>query len=269
MFRTLATAALVGVNTMAMGYTVNIDFGLTDNHPGGDVTALYSGTAAAPDAGTVWNELKVVDNNNFAGPPGEFGFWDTTTSLSDLSNSLGAPTAIGVSAIASPGSTGSFGVLGGTTNLQAVATDAVDLMRDYLIGFNNPQQVVLSGFAGGDLVDLYLYGAGDTDNRDTVFSVTDVNGLHSAETTGTLTSNSGSPVAHTLTLGGDYVVLTGIVPNANGEIAINYFHGAGSGEAPFNSLQAVVTSVPEPSTAVLLGLMWGGLCTAGRAKRNG
>jgi hypothetical protein len=133
-----------------------------------------------------------------------------------------------------------------------VATDAVGLMREYLIGFGGPKEVMLSGFVPGTIVDLYLYGAGDTDNRDTVFSVIDVNGAHSATTTGTVTSDSNNPVAHTLTLGGDYIVLNDVVASASGEISILYDNSVGSGEAPFNGLQAVFTVVPEPSSVVLL-----------------
>ena len=127
-------------------------------------------------------------------------------------------------------------------------------MRDYLIGFGGPQRVTLNGFAPGASVDLYLYGAGDTDNRDTVFSITDINGLHTATTTGTITANCDFPVAHTLTLGGDYVVLPGITASFGGAIDIFYDNGPGSGEAPFNGLQAVYTVVPEPTALTLTGL---------------
>lgn len=221
-------------------FSVNIDFGPTPNHPGGPTSTLYSGTAAAPVAGTVWNELLVVDNNAFHGPPGEFGFWTSNVTKSGLVDSLGAVTALSVTAVAAPPEgTGTFGILQTAPNLGAVATDAVNLMRDYLIGFGGAQKVTLSGFAPGTPVDLYLYGAGDTNNRDTVFSVTDVNGTHSATTTGTLTTDGNNPVAHTLTLGGDYVVLNDVFANASGIIDILYDNGAGSGEAPFNGLQAV------------------------------
>lgn len=231
---------LLAMATQALAaFSVNIDFGPTGNHPGGVTTVLYSGTAAAPVAGTAWNEVAVVDNNAFHGPPGEFGFWTASVTKNGLVDSTGAVTTIGVTAVGSPADTGTFGILQTAPGLNAVATDAVNLMRDYLIGFGGPQKVTLSGFQPGTPVDLFLYGAGDTDNRDTLFSVTDINGLHTATTTGTLTGDVNNPVAHTLTLGGDYVVLENIVANGSGVIDIFYDNGAGSGEAPFNGLQAV------------------------------
>ncbi|MBB5351447.1 hypothetical protein HNR46_001683 [Haloferula luteola] len=240
-----------GMCPAAMAVTVNLDFGLTGNHPDGEVTAQYSGTAAAPDGGTVWNEVKVVDDTAFTGPPGEFGFWTTSVTQSGLLDSQGGLTALSVTVqAAGPNGTGAFGILEGTTNLGAVATDAVNLMRDYLIGFEDPRSVEISGFGAGTLVDLYLYGAGDTLNRDTQFSVTDINGLHTATTTGTITTDGGDPQAHTLTLGGDYVVLSGLVADATGTITVFYDNGEGSNEAPFNGLQAMYT-VPEPSTCWL------------------
>ncbi|MBA4106243.1 MAG: hypothetical protein C0485_10835 [Pirellula sp.] len=246
--------ALLAISGAAHAAVVNIDFGLHGDHPGGPTSVGYAGTAAAPDAGTTWNNLQVTDNNAFHGPPGEFGWWSASVSQSNLLNSQGAPTSIGVEAVGvGEGSTGAFAILEGSPNLGAVATDAVGLMRDYLIGFNEPRQVKLSGFAPGTSVDLYLYGAGDTSNRDTLFAVTDVNGPHSATTTGTITGDGNNPVSHTLTLGGDYVVLNGILADANGGIAITYFHGDGSGEAPFNGLQAVY-NVPEPATLGLAGM---------------
>ncbi|WP_353566626.1 hypothetical protein [Haloferula sargassicola] len=246
-----ALPLLTTAGSVVSAVTVNIDFGLTDNHPDGEVTALYSGTAAAPDSGTVWNEVTVVDNSAFTGPPGEFGFWTTNVSVPGLVDSQGLATTLGVTIhAAGPDGTGAFGILAGSTNIGAVATDAVNLMRDYLIGFGDPRTVEITGFGPGTMVDLYLYGAGDTDNRDTTFAVTDVNGLHTATTTGTITGDGGSPVSHTLTLGGDYVVLSGLVADATGMITVSYDNGLGSGEAPFNGLQAVYT-VPEVSSLLL------------------
>jgi hypothetical protein len=231
-----AAVALLAFGHVAQAAVVNIDFGLHGDHPSGPTSVGYSGIAAAPDTGTVWNNIEVVDNNAFHGGPGEFGWWSASVSQSNLLDSQGAATSIGVNVVGvGEPHTGAFAIVStATNNLAAVATDARDLMREYLIGFNEPRQVILNGFTPGTLVDLYLYGAGDTSNRDTIFSVTDVNGLHSATTTGTLTNDANAPVAHTLTLGGDYVILPGVIADGAGGITINYFHGDGSGEAPFN-----------------------------------
>ncbi|MBA4106244.1 MAG: hypothetical protein C0485_10840 [Pirellula sp.] len=238
-----AILALAAHSTVSNATTViNIDFGLHGDHPGGAVSVPYVGAGAAfdPNGGTTWNNVEVLDNNAFQGPPGEFGFWSANVTQSNLLNSQGGASSIGVTLTADPANgTGAFGILEGSPNLGAVATNAVDLMRDYLIGFNVAQKVELTGFAPNIQVDLYLYGAGDTSNRDTQFTITDVNGSHSATTTGTITGDGNNPVSHTLTLGGDYVVLPAIIADNTGKITINYFHGAGSNEAPFNGLQAV------------------------------
>jgi hypothetical protein len=244
----LALVTLATVDSALQAKTViNVDFGLHGDHPSGVTSVAYTGLAAAFDpGGTTWNNVEVLDDNAFTGPPGEFGFWNATVTRTNLTNSHGGASTIGVDVLATgSNNNGAFGIVEtATNNLNAIASNAQNLMRDYLIGFNSPQQVVLSGFTVGSPVDLYLYGAGDTSNRDTLFSVTDSNGTHSATTTGTLTSDVNNPVMHTLTLGADYVVLPGVLPDNMGKIAISYFHGDGSGEAPFNGLQAVFGILP-------------------------
>lgn len=246
MNRSLALALTVvfamAAGTLQAKTVLNIDFGLHGDHPSGPTSVPYTGLAAAYDpGGTTWNNIEVLDNNAFTGPPGEFGFWTATVTQSNLLNSKGVATPHGVSVVGAAGDgTGAFAIVEtATNNLAAVATDARDLMRDYLIGFNAPRQVILTGFTPGTPVDLYLYGAGDTSNRDTQFTVVDSAGAHTATTTGTLTGDTNNPVAHTLTLGADYVVLPAVLADGTGAITIDYFHGAGSGEAPFNGLQAV------------------------------
>jgi hypothetical protein len=226
-------ASLAATANYAAAVSVNIDFGLVDDHPDGSTTAVYTGAAAAPVTGTTWNGVIVTDNSAFVGNEGEFGFWTSTVNANGLLNSQGVATGVNVSAIGSPTNTGIFGVRDIGPNIGRIATNAVDLMRDYLIAFNEPQSVVLSGFTPGTIVDLYLYGAGDQTIRDTTFTV---NGTHTATTTG-IPQNESAP--HTLIEGGDYVVLRGVPANGSGQFNILYTSGGGSGEAPFNGLQAV------------------------------
>ena len=229
-------ASLSAVADNAAAVAVNIDFGLVDNHPDGSTTAVFTGTAAAPVGGTTWNGVNVTDNSVFTGSEGEFGFWTANATVNNLLNSQGVATTLTVTAVASPTKTGVFGVRDNGPNIGRIATNAVDLMRDYLIGFDNePQSVVLGGFTPGTLVDLYLYGAGDQTIRDTTFTITDSVKTHTAITTG-IPQNQG---AHTLIEGGDYVVVRGVQANATGQINIIYTGGGGSNEAPFNGLQAV------------------------------
>jgi hypothetical protein len=208
----------------------------------------------------------VLDDNTFEGAGvGEFGFWKTNVVKTGLLNSQGVPTSIGITAVADQSNSGAFGMLAGSTNLQCAATDAVDLMRDYLIALNNStQHVILDGMTPGAQFDLYLYGAGDSDNRDTIFSITDVNGLHTGTTTGSVSPDGNHPVAHVLTFGGDYTVLSGIRADGTGKIDISYTHAGGSAEGPFDGLQIV--SVPEPSSIALVGLCLTGLAIARRRK---
>lgn len=231
---TLASLALTAGDATAI--SVNVDFGLVDNHPDGSTTAVYTGTAAAPVAGTTWNAVIVNDNSLAIVNEGEFGFWTANSTVNNLLNSQGAATALTVTAVGSNSNgTGIFGVRDNGPNIGRIATNALDLMRDYLIGFNEPQSVVMGGFTPGTLVDLYLYGAGDQTIRDTTFTITDPVKTHTATTTG-IPQNEG---AHTLIEGGDYVVVRGVQANGSGQISIHYATGGGSGEAPFNGLQAV------------------------------
>src|SRR5262245_20390845 len=94
-----ATVALLTVVHAVQAAVVNIDFGLHGDHPGGPTSVAYVGTAAAPDLGTTWNNIEVVDNNAFHGAPGEFGWWSASVSQSNLLNSLGAVTPIGVNVV--------------------------------------------------------------------------------------------------------------------------------------------------------------------------
>lgn len=233
MFGLVASLAAVADNAAAI--SVNVDFGLVDNHPDGSVTAVYTGTAAAPVTGTTWNGVIVTDNSLAIVNEGEFGFWTANATVNNLLNSQGVATALTVTAVGSPTDTGIFGVRDNGPNIGRIATNAVDLMRDYLIAFNQPQSVVIGGFTPGTMVDLYLYGAGDQTIRDTTFSITDPVKTHTAITTG-IPQNEG---AHTLIEGGDYVVIRGVQANATGQINISYTSGGGSGEAPFNGFQAV------------------------------
>jgi hypothetical protein len=265
MFRMLAVAALVGVNTMAMGYTINIDF--TPNidpaltNTGVDIYSVaYNGTAAAPDAGVVWNSLAAANalGNDYNFEDTNIGLYDAVdgavASYSDLLDSNGAATGVDVRFDAG----GSFAVSNNASNLGNIATDAQGLMRDYLIAFNDAtRSVTLSGLPAGQEVILYLYGEGDNlaNDRSTMFTV----GGQVASTTG---DAGGVP----LTLGMDYVVLNDVFADANGEIVITY-QPNGAPEAPFNGLQLL--TVPEPTSALLLGMAATVTLAFTRTKRGG
>lgn len=251
--RVIPLAVCLVVAPSLRAAVVNVDFGLTPRTSGTAVSLPYSGSAAAPDSGTIWNSLNVSDSNVGAAPnaTGTYRAWSTTTTSSNLQDSFGNATGITVSALGSS-STGVFGILQTAANFANVADNAENLMRDYLIALGGTTQFVeLSGFTSGVIVDLYLYGAGDQSIRNTIFSITDINGSHTATTNGVPTG------AHDLTLQADYVVISGIVPDIDGKIRIGYASPQNSGtdtEGLFNGLQAVI--IPEPSTfAMLIGAL--------------
>lgn len=248
----LGAAAVAGGASAA---TINVDFQpAVDPAVANIYTVDYAGTAAAPDAGTVSNIV------NASTPPGavfvdaNIGYYDDVdgaTSTFSLVDSNGAAT--GISLTFSDEAGGAFAVSDNAGNLGNIATDAVGLMRDYLIAFGDAQTMTLSGLAPGELVDIYLYGEGDnlSNDRSTLFNANGVIG-----------GTSGDAGGVSLTQGSDYVVLHNVAADANGDIAIIYAAN-GTPEGPFNGFQVV--QIPEPGSLALLGL--GGLAML-RRRRN-
>jgi hypothetical protein len=259
----LATAALAATNVY--GVTFNVDFApsINDTSVATDIYTIdYVGTAAAPDAGTIWNH---VDSFNpapaaFIGPPGYFDFIDgpaTDNSIVDsLGNALpGVSVTInsGLGAFASGDQSSTDG--DGNAGLNYISVQAQGLMREYLIANGDrPGLVTVAGLSPLQEVVLYLYGEGDnaSNDRQTKFTA---NGV-----IGSTAGFAGLPHP-TLVAGNDYVVLRDVFADASGAIAIKYELN-GNGEAPFNGFQ--LTMVPEPTTAVLLGLSGLGLLTVRR-----
>lgn len=249
----VAAAPLVAVE--AMGLTVNVDFQPAINDPSVAVntyTADYSGTAAAPDSGTVWNSL--LSNNPspavFIGAPGYYDeVGGAVSNYSDLLDSNGNATPYDISFDAA----GAFAVENSAPNFPNISTDAQGLMRDYLIAFRDgglsgPRTVTLSGLAAGQQVELYLYGEGDnvSNDRQTAF---DANGVLGA-------TSGDAPTNSPLTLGSDYIVLKNVFANVSGQIVIKY-SANNTPEGPFNGLQ--MRLVPEPATMVFASLAGLGL----------
>lgn len=153
-----------------------------------------------------------------------------------LVDSLGNATDVSVTVVGDPVNTGAFAVNSSSSLFGNNATNAVDLMREYLIAFDEPQSVELGGLDPLGQYDLYLYGAGDRAIRNTVFSVSDNTGTHSAATAGVPEST------HLLTPGIDYAVLQNLTAAADGTLSILYDNGPGSNEGPFNGFQIVARS---------------------------
>jgi hypothetical protein len=229
-------AGSLGVASMSHAINVlNIDFQPTINDPSvtsNTYTVNYTGTAAAPDTGTVWNSLN--SNNTspavFIGAPGYYDEVNGAISTyNNLINSQGVATPINISFT----SGGAFAVENSAPNMPNIATNAQGLMRDYLIAFRDGGQggartVTISGLNPNEQLILYLYGDGDnlSNDRQTTFNANGVTG----STVGDAPANS------PLTEGADYVRLTGVVANASGVLTIQY-SANGVPEGPFNGLQ--------------------------------
>lgn len=251
------------VSHQALGYTINVDFqanvDVTPSNGSNVFSIDYSGTAAAPDTGTVWNALAPgntgTDGYNFQDT--NVGLYDRVTagtpSYTNLLDSQGNVTPVGVSVDAG----GAFSTSNSASNLTNIATNAKDLMRDYLIAFDHyelpgPRTVTISGLPAGQQVKLWLYGEGDqaSNSRQTRF---DANGVIGA----TVGDNVNMP----LTEGPHYVVLNGVFADASGNIAIVYTAN-NVDEGPFNGFQ--MTTVPEPATITMMGFAALGLLVVRR-----
>lgn len=256
----LCLAAMVCVASSALGVTINVDFApsINDTSVVADIYSVdYVGTAAAPDTGTVWNHLDSLNNAPaaFIGSPGYFDFIDGAATHSSIVDSLGNAQAglsvtinSGLGAFASGDLSSTDG--DGGAGLNYISTQAQGLMREYLIANGDrPGLVTVAGLSPLQQVVLYLYGEGDnaSNERQTKFTA---NGV-----IGSTAGFAGLPHP-SLVEGNDYVVLHGVVADANGEIAIKYELNGG-GEAPFNGFQ--MTLVPEPASAVMLGVAGLGL----------
>lgn len=229
-------AASVGVTSASHAINVlNIDFQPNINDPSvttNTYTVNYTGTAAAPDTGTVWNSLNAA-NPSPAVFIGVEGYYDEVAggiaTYNNLVDSQGAATPIDISFT----SGGAFAIENNAPNIPNIATNAQGLMRDYLIAFDGggqggPRTVTISGLDPSEQLILYLYGEGDnlSNNRQTTFNANGVIG----STVGDAPANA------PLTEGADYVRLTGVVADASGVLSIQY-SANGVSEGPFNGLQ--------------------------------
>lgn len=221
---------------------INVDFAPSINDPSVTTniyTIDYVGTAAAADAGTIWNHI----NANTAAPAafiGDPGYYDaftgpsTTSTIVDSLGNVVPGVSVTINNALGAFASGNNSVTDGDAGagLDYISTQAQGLMRDYLIANGGtPGLVTIAGLTPGKVVDLYAYGEGDnaSNDRQTKFTA---NGV-----VGATAGFAGKP-HETLVLGKDYVVLPGVVANASGVIEIK-FELNGGGEAPFNGFQAV------------------------------
>ena len=257
---TLFIAALSTASLQATLTVVNVDFG-----PDGQTvqTGLAAFTSDPGGATATWN-----------------GVDGTSPTAAGLLDSTGTATTVGLNF----NSRGSFGAL--ADQEVSAGAGAAGLLGDYLSsradnnGFDLRGGNTISGLDPSLTYDLYLYGQGDN------FEDTNNNGGQNAG----FRLNGSTEVRHTSydgTVGGDgvlvedveYVLFSGISPDATGAITFEYFNpGNGTTDPQFNDTSTgsvdldgnnsrfsavngfqLVFTVPEPSSTLLLGLSGLGL----------
>ncbi len=224
MARVLSIAVMAGLTCEALALpTINVDFNSTDGSFG-----TYSGTAAAPDPGTIWNGVPIGPE---AGAPLIAGF-----ASGSLVTSTGAASTVTLSL-------GNFRVYEADERPASLASA---LMTDFAYQQNlGPGGVdstfSLSNLNPGSTYDLYLYAQnGGYSNTATIFAI---NGFSQ-----TATNPGFEPGAFVQDQ--NYVLYLGLVPSG-GTIAGTFNDAAAANNAAFNGLQ-LVEHVPEPTAIALL-----------------
>ena len=216
---------MAALSTVAPAATINVDFNSSDGTFG-----TYTGTAAAPDAGTTWNAFVI-------GPEGGSPLIGSATSGA-LLTSTGGPSAVTVSL-------GNFRVYEADENVAALAPA---LMTDFgyqqTLGTGGPDSTFTINNLNPSLTyDLYLYGQnGGYANTATIFTIGGI-----PQTATNATNAVTTFVQHT-----NYVLYSGLVPSGAGTISGTFNDAAPANNAAFNGLQIV--EVPEPAALPLVGV---------------
>lgn len=212
----LAFAAMSGIPAMAA--TINVDF----DPQGG---ANFTGTAVAPDAGTVWNSVN----------PGPLLTANFTTG--PLVNSTNGTSTVSLTL------NNSFSYGGGP-----VGQLAPNLLRDFVYSYNaNPASFEISGLASGGLYDLYLYSQYGGEPLSSGYVVTFTIPGAGNQTATYSTTNSPS-FGQNL----NYVKFSSVAASVGGNITGTFINPVANQAGVFNGFQ--ITAVPEPGTLSMLGL---------------
>lgn len=248
-FSTLATLAFAFAQS-AGAATYLIDFGPNDV-TNGNITS-------SPQGAVYWNNMTNPANGQSSAP------------LVSISN---VPSLLGISVITADWQTN--GILnGGLLNPNpallgnlAVATATQDYF--FLNSATAVPKLRISGLNPAITYNLSMFATRNSvDFRSSIYSVTDINGLHTVtlQTSGT-GANSGT---NALNLSGNddtIVSLNGLVPSASGTLDFSLEAGSkvsGSTFAYIGALQ--ITEAPEPSSILLSGM--GALAALSIRRRN-
>ena len=214
--------------TFGDGATINVDFQPGPN--GHKFSANYVGRGVlSADSNELWNAVMptVAGYDSTWGSGGNFNF-DGNFVSEPLFDSAGQITPVTVTIHSGLPLGTTFAVnLSNTWAYNHVASDAQNLMSDYLIapgGITN--SILIKNLKPGSLCTLALYGAGDQNTHQTTFVVG----------TNSLTTRGVSHEIHSITEGGEYVIMRNVVV-ADGSLEIFYVGAGSSQDGNFNGLQ--------------------------------
>ena len=216
---------MAALSCVASAATINVDFNSTDGSFG-----TYSGTAAAPDAGTTRNGFAI-------GPEAGAPLLGTTTS-GPLATSTGSPSTVTVSL-------GNFRVYEADERPASVASALMtDFAYQQTLGIGGPDSTfAINGLNPVFTYDLYLLSQnGGYGSTATIFTIGG---------TSMTTSNDGNAGVFFQNL--NYVLFQGLSPNGAGIISGTFNDARPNDNAAFNGLQ-IVEIVPEPAALSLVGL---------------
>ncbi|MGC8541285.1 MAG: hypothetical protein ACP5QA_11720 [Phycisphaerae bacterium] len=214
-------APMMGLSSPDLG-TINVELG------GG---GKYTGTGAAPDTGTYWNQVV------YTGPYA-------------LKNSAGAATNVTYSDTTNSS-------YSGTSNNTPSNNP---LLNNYIYVHNGTANFTLGGLTAGDRYDLYLYGTnGQPTSPNAAQPSTFTIGATSLATTAGTSSATATSIP-TSDEGISYVEFTNLAPVFNATNNDYEINGAWknvpgvsyNGYGVFNGLQLVSVAVPESTPLVLM-----------------
>ena len=216
----VAMAIACGAAGTVRASTINVELGTDGN---------YAGTGAAPDTGTIWNQVYLGPSTTVN--PGPTFVQGPVI----LETSTGVSTAVTFSVT-------SYATYSGTTNNTPSVNPLLNNYNYIQPGWTN--SFTIAGLAAGSSYDLYLYGTnGQNGAQPSTFTI----GSTSLSTTAGI-SGATSTTIPTTDNGISYVEFTGLNPvfsSTNNDFEINGNWTSPTGTyASFNGLQLV--TVPEP-----------------------